>query len=82
MVQQFLFELEQMYNKVISNSIEEIRKKWISRSSTIGKNVIATSTTGLLKGKAIGIDETGALLLSNRGKIQRLLAGDITYRNP
>jgi BirA family biotin operon repressor/biotin-[acetyl-CoA-carboxylase] ligase len=79
LVQQFLFELEQMYNKVISNSIEEIKKEWIKRSSTIGKKITVTTTTGLLKGKAIGIDETGALLLSNRGKIQRLLAGDITY---
>ena len=81
LVQQFLFELEHMYNKVISNSIVEIRKEWIKRSSTIGKNVTATTTTGLLKGKAIGIDETGALHLSNKGKTQRLLAGDITYGN-
>jgi len=80
LVQQFLYELEQMYNKVISNSIGEIRKEWIKRSSTIGKNVTADTPTGLLKGKAIGIDETGALLLSNKGKIQRLLAGDITYK--
>ncbi len=82
LVQQFLFELEQMYNKVISNSNVEIRKKWIKRSSTIGKNVTTTTTAGLLRGKAIGIDETGALLLSNKGKIHRILAGDITYRNP
>jgi biotin-(acetyl-CoA carboxylase) ligase len=34
-----------------------------------------------LEGKAVGIDETGALLLSINGKIQRLLAGDITYKN-
>jgi BirA family biotin operon repressor/biotin-[acetyl-CoA-carboxylase] ligase len=80
LIQQFLFELEQMYNHVISNSIGEIRKKWTKRSSTIGKNVIATTTTGLLKGRAVGIDETGALLLSNKGKIQRLLAGDIIYK--
>ena len=79
LVQQFLFELEQMYNKVISNSIGNIRKEWIKRSSTIGKNVTITTVTGLLKGKAVGIDETGALLLSNKGKIQRILAGDITY---
>lgn len=82
LVQQFLYELEQMYDKVISNSIGEIRQNWIKRSSTIGKNITATTTTGVLKGKAIGIDETGALLLSNRGKIQRLLAGDITYKKP
>lgn len=80
LVQQFLFELEQMYHKVTSNSIGNIRKEWIKRSSTIGKNVTATTVAGLLKGKAVGIDDTGALLLSNKGKIHRLLAGDITYR--
>lgn len=78
LVQQFLFELEQLYNKVISNS-EEIRKEWIKRSSTIGKNITAVTTTGKLKGKAIGIDESGALILSSKGKIQLVLAGDITY---
>ena len=64
---------------MVINSIDGIRKDWIKRSSTIGKNISATTTTGLLKGKAVGIDETGALLLLNKGKIQRLLAGDITY---
>lgn len=80
LVQQFLFELEQGYNMIVSNTIVEIRKEWIKRSSTIGKNVIVTTTSGVLKGKAVGIDETGALLLSNRGKTQRLLAGDIVYK--
>ena len=79
LIQQFLLELEQMYNKVTSNSIGNIRKEWIKRSSTIGKNVTVTTVTGKMKGKAIGIDETGSLLLSNKGKVHRLLAGDITY---
>src|SRR5574340_893721 len=79
LIQQFLLELEKTYNSVLTNSIETIRKEWIRRSSTIGKNVTATTTTGILKGKAVGIDKTGALLLSNRSNIQRLLAGDITY---
>ena len=81
LIQQFLFELEQSYNKVVSGSIGQIRKEWVKRSSTIGKNITATTTTGILKGKAVGIDKTGALLLSNRDKIQRLLAGDIIYKN-
>lgn len=81
LVQQFLFELEQVYNLVISGKVNEIRKKWIKRSSTIGKNVIATTTTEVLRGRAIGIDESGALLLSKDGKIQRLLAGDVSYKN-
>ena len=79
LIQHFLFELEQTYNKVLINSIGTIRKEWMKKSSTIGKNITATTTTGTLKGKAVGIDKTGALLLSNRGNVQRLLAGDITY---
>ncbi len=79
LIQQFLLELEETYNKVMINSVGTIRKEWMKRSSTIGKNVTATTTTGTMKGKAVGIDKTGALLLSNKGNIQRLLAGDITY---
>ena len=79
LVQRFMFELENIYNKVIANSTQEIRNEWVKRSSTIGKNISATTVTGLLKGKVVGIDETGALLLSNKRKIQRLLAGDIVY---
>ncbi len=80
LVQQFLLELERYYNNVISGSISDIRKEWMKRSSTVGKNVTATTTTGIIKGKAVGIDKTGALLLSSRGKVQRVLAGDIAYK--
>lgn len=80
LIQQFLLELEQRYNNVISDSIGNIRKEWMKRSSTIGKNITVTTTTGILKGKAVGIDKTGALLLSSRGKVQRILAGDIAYK--
>ena len=80
LIQQFLAELESRYNDIISDNTGAIRKEWMKRSSTIGKNVTATTTTGTTKGKAVGIDKTGALLLSSRGKIQRVLAGDIAYK--
>ena len=78
LVQQFLLELEGLYSKIISNP-EVIREEWIKRSSTIGKSVTANTITEKLKGKAIGIDESGALILSSKGKIRHVLAGDITY---
>lgn len=81
LIQQFLFELEQLYNGISPSSINDIKKEWVSKSSTIGKNITATTTTGILRGRAVGIDETGALLLSSKGKTQRLLAGDIVYKN-
>jgi len=79
LVQQFLLELEKTYNNILTGNVGTIRKEWIKRSSTIGKNVTITTTTGTLKGKATGIDKTGALILSRNGIVQHVLAGDMVY---
>ena len=79
LVQQFLLELEKTYNNIVTGNVGTIRKEWIKRSSTIGKNVTITTTTGTLKGKVTGIDKTGALILSRNGIVQHVLAGDMTY---
>src|SRR2546426_7922118 len=81
LVQQFLYELEQLYNKVISNNLTEMRKEWTERSSTIGRNIRVATPNGPVKGKAISIDENCALLVSSKGKIRRLLVGDVYYWN-
>ncbi|MDE1763923.1 MAG: biotin--[acetyl-CoA-carboxylase] ligase [Thaumarchaeota archaeon] len=77
-LQAFLFELEQLYNKVIASNLRGIRNNWEKRSSTVGKNVTIYSTSGKIKGRAVGIDNDGALLVSSNGKVQRLLVGDIS----
>ncbi len=79
LVQQFLLELEKTYNDIMIGNVGTIRKEWMKRSSTIGKNVTITLTTGTLKGKVTGIDKTGALVLSRNGTVQHVLAGDMTY---
>jgi len=79
LVQQFLLELEKTYNNILTGNVGTIRKEWIKRSSTIGKNVTIATTTGTLKGKVTGIDKTGALILSRNGIVQHVLAGDMTY---
>ena len=79
LVQQFLLELEKTYNDIMIGNVGTIRKEWMKRSSTIGKNVTITLTTGTLKGKVTGIDKTGALVLSRNGTVQHILAGDMTY---
>jgi len=79
LVQQFLLELEKTYNNILAGNVGTIRKEWMKRSSTIGKNVTITTTTGTLKGKVTGIDKTGALVLSRNGNVQHVLAGDMTY---
>jgi len=80
LLQTFLFELEQLYNKLMTNNLKVIKKEWEKRASTIGKSVTISTPSGQVKGNAIGIDDDGALLVSKNHKIQRFLVGDILHQ--
>ena len=47
-------------------------------SSTIGRNVSVMTDEGNVNGKAIKIDDDGALIISKGKKVKRILVGDIT----
>ena len=79
LVQTFLIELEKIYELLNRKQIKKIILEWTKRSSTIGKNVELNTTEGKIKGKAIKIDEDGALVLSDNNKTRRIIAGDITH---
>jgi BirA family biotin operon repressor/biotin-[acetyl-CoA-carboxylase] ligase len=80
LLQTFLFELERLYNHLTTDHHHGIKKEWEKRSSTVGRSVTVLTPSGKVKGKAIGIDHDGSLLMSCRGKTQRLLVGDVSYR--
>ncbi|NHI02446.1 hypothetical protein DYY67_0485 [Candidatus Nitrosotalea sp. TS] len=81
LLQSFLHELEQLYSKLVAGNLDGIKNEWEKRSSTIGRKVkISSSPSGEIKGMVIGIDDDGALLISSKGKTQRLLVGDISYQ--
>lgn len=80
LLQAFLHELEQLYSKLVAGNLHGIKNEWEKRSSTIGRKVKIASPSGEIKGKATGIDDDGALLISSKGKTQRLLVGDISYQ--
>jgi len=79
LVQQFLYELENIFQLINSGHIKKIKNGWTKRSSTIGRSVSITTNEGNLNGKAVKIDSDGALIISKGKKIERILAGDITY---
>ena len=79
LVQIFLIELEKIYELLNKKQIKKIIMEWTKRSSTIGKNVELNTTYGKIKGKAIKIDEDGALVISSNDKSIRVIAGDITH---
>jgi BirA family biotin operon repressor/biotin-[acetyl-CoA-carboxylase] ligase len=79
LVQTFLVELEKIYELLNMKQIKKIISEWTKRSSTIGKNVEINTINGKMKGKAIKIDEDGALVILENKKIHRVIAGDIIH---
>ena len=76
LIQTFLLELEKIYALLNTKQTKKIISEWTKRSSTIGKNVEIYTRDGKIKGKAIKIDEDGALVLDNDN---RIIAGDVIH---
>jgi BirA family transcriptional regulator, biotin operon repressor / biotin---[acetyl-CoA-carboxylase] ligase len=79
LVQTFFVELEKIYELLNKKEIKKIISEWTKRSSTIGKNVELNTVNGKIKGKAIKIDDDGALVISENNKISKIIAGDIIH---
>jgi len=62
---------------ILRGNSEYLIKEWTKRSSSIGKTVTVLSPTGTVRGKAVRVDKDGALVVSSKGKSQRILVGDI-----
>lgn len=78
LVQVFLLELEKIFEVLNQGQSKKIIKEWTSRSSTIGKIVKLNTKSGEIKGKALKIDNDGALVVVDK-KNTRILAGDIIH---
>ena len=78
-VQSFLVELEKIYKALNSKQTKKIISEWTLRSSTIGKDVELNTINGKINGKAVKIDEDGALVITEGSKTHRVIAGDIIH---
>ncbi len=79
LIQTFLVELEKIYKSLNAKQTKKIISEWTKRSSTIGKNVVLDTTESKIKGKAIKIDEDGALIILENKKSHKVIAGDVIH---
>ncbi len=77
LVHSFLFELEKVLDLLEHKKPQSIIKGWTKRASNIGKITTIITSNGKIKGKALKIDNDGALVLAQKGKKQRVLVGDV-----
>lgn len=79
LIQSFLYELEQICDILNSGNASTIIKKWTSKSSTIGKKITVDTPEFKITGKAIKIDNDGALVVAKNDFHHRVLVGDVNY---
>jgi BirA family biotin operon repressor/biotin-[acetyl-CoA-carboxylase] ligase len=73
-----LVALLQALERRLSRSFDEAREAWTASSLTLGQRVTLTTARGRKHGQAMGLDESGALLLrGNSGEVETVTAGDM-----
>jgi BirA family biotin operon repressor/biotin-[acetyl-CoA-carboxylase] ligase len=78
---QILLELERAYYDIKQYGFSTILAEWKKYSVTLGNNVKVISVNETFYGKAIDIDDYGALLIDTGKKVVRVLAGDVSIRS-
>jgi BirA family biotin operon repressor/biotin-[acetyl-CoA-carboxylase] ligase len=73
-----LVALLQALERRLSSPFDEAREAWTASSLTLGQRVTLTTVRGRKHGQALGLDESGALLLrSDSGEVETVTAGDM-----
>jgi BirA family transcriptional regulator, biotin operon repressor / biotin---[acetyl-CoA-carboxylase] ligase len=76
-----LKRFEVSYRKALSGYTDYLYSRWNELSMVIGQEVEIVSQDEIIKGTAISIDRTGALILRNRsGNELKILNGDVSLR--
>ncbi len=67
------------YEMLINGEWGKIRERWKELSDTLGRQVVVRIAGREYRGKAVDIDEDGALLLEKDGKVTRVYSGECFY---
>ena len=77
----YLTRMEAAVDAVEKQGLQGILEEYISRSVTIGRDVRVVAPNESYVARAHGIDETGALLVTDdQGRERRVLCGDVSVR--
>ncbi len=70
--------VEKWYKRFIRQGFAPVREQWLAYSGIIGQGIRVVSGQEVLKGRAVGMDDDGALLiLDEDGRTRRVIAGDV-----
>ncbi len=71
--------LDALYDTYLDRGYGPVREEWLTRCNVLGRQVLVAFQEKELSGTAEGIDDEGALMVRSRdGRLERVLAGDVT----
>jgi BirA family biotin operon repressor/biotin-[acetyl-CoA-carboxylase] ligase len=78
LLQVWLEEFEQLYNRFLGRGFPGILEEWKQYTVTLGREVRVRQGMGEIRGRALAVDPDGTLLVQTRpGEIVRVTAGEI-----
>ena len=77
-----LTALEGWLDRHSEEGFEPVRNAWRERSSTLGQEVSVRTEGRDLRGRALDIDDSGALLVRTAQGMERILSGDVVHLRP
>lgn len=81
LLQKVLGFIEYYYKMYLEEGFSPIKEKWMAFSCIIGEVVsVVDFDREIAGGQVVGIDDDGALLLDCHGKVERVIAGDVSLR--
>lgn len=80
LLNKLLYHLEQLYIMAQKQNFAPILDEWRKYSITLNQEIKVISGNNVTYGKAVDIDDDGALLVKINGQIKRVLAGDVSIR--
>jgi len=73
-----LFEMESLYQELLSGNTKTILSEWLSRCTMIGKQISVRTGDEVVRGRALEVRETGALVLETPAGAATFFAADVT----
>jgi BirA family transcriptional regulator, biotin operon repressor / biotin---[acetyl-CoA-carboxylase] ligase len=78
LIQEILFKFETLYRQYLQHGFFAIKLLWEGYAINIGKEIVARTLNGSMKGKALGINNEGVLMLeAEDGTVHYIHSADI-----
>ncbi|UCF08257.1 MAG: biotin--[acetyl-CoA-carboxylase] ligase [Thermoplasmata archaeon] len=80
LIETLLYNIDRLYNVLLSGDTRYIINLWKNRSDTLGRRVAITTPMEKIEGLAMDLDDSGALVIrTDDGGLKTIVAGDCTH---